>query len=297
MFEDLDIDFAACNDPAAYGIDSQGNPQNEEISKIQETLTCQGNTWYEQPYRPTQNLPTPSHLKSTDPVDASPAAVIFDMNLGVDSIDSHEYPYSCLSPNLAARMARTAQLEPQPDDACIFRSQTNANLVPSGQLLMPPYYSPKQIMQQRSGTPKSTLRIRSTSHESTLDSTSKLDWYLPTQDTMPPKPSHEILPLKATRLRVPPKQWEEQRPDIEEYYINQGKSLSLTMSLVSEKYGNHAAESTFKKKFKEWGLSKNSKRDTEPNAYTESAGNENNRVKNLRGGSSEEDFSGGDEQV
>ena len=93
MFEDLDIDFAACNDPAAYGIDSQGNPQNEEISKIQETLTCQGNTWYEQPYRPTQNLPTPSHLKSTDPVDASPAAVIFDMNLGVDSIDSHEYPY------------------------------------------------------------------------------------------------------------------------------------------------------------------------------------------------------------
>ena len=74
-----------------------------------------------------------------------------------------------------------------------------------------------------------------------LDSKSKLDWYLPTQDTMPQKSSHEILPTKATRLRVPPKQWEEQRPDIEEYYINQGKSLSLTMSLVSEKYGNHAA--------------------------------------------------------
>ena len=93
MFEDLDIDIAACDDPAAYGINSQGNPRNEELSKLQEALTSQGNIWYEQPYRPTQNQPTPSHLKSTYPGDASPAAVIFDMNLGVDSIDSHEYSY------------------------------------------------------------------------------------------------------------------------------------------------------------------------------------------------------------
>ena len=54
-------------------------------------------------------------------------------------------------------------------------------------------------------------------------------------------------------------------------------------------------ESTFKKKIKEWGLSKNNKKDTTMTLCSEAVGIRHREVKGVKRSSSVEEFSGDDE--
>ena len=110
----------------------------------------------------------------------------------------------------------------------------------SDQSSMGSCYFPEQILQQRLNTPVPVAHIHSRSLESKSRSFSQLDLYQQTKNFMVQTPFCESSPSKVTRPRISPKQWDEQRLDIEEHYINQEKSLLCTMEFVSEKYENHA---------------------------------------------------------
>ena len=90
MFENLDNVFAACNDLAPHGSDSQGSPQNEEISRVKGRNTHRGTFWNEQSHQPAQSISFEPCLKPTYPYDTTFASVVSDMNFGTGSFSSNQ---------------------------------------------------------------------------------------------------------------------------------------------------------------------------------------------------------------
>ena len=138
------------------------------------------------------------------------------------------------APRLVAHTVQLAKSEQPPNNTLTPKSEC------IGQPSMSPYYFPKQTLQQNSTMPVPTTHTHSRSQELTFHSTSQPNFFLPTENMILQKPSSESSPSKVTRPRITLKQWEEQRSDIEELYIDQGKSLTYTMKFISDKYGNHA---------------------------------------------------------